>query len=254
MADPTTLITPAPKTDTIWLAVFVVPPQDHPLAVQGSPLIGYDVWTGTLFPDEGAVWPGFTSSQVNRIRALPRPYGVHITVGDALEYPATVLPEVASRLEGIAAQVAPFVLKGASYDQHYWDTVLALRWEAGINDLHRLAVASAVHINTLRHRLNRVTVPMTTQPHLLRDWAIETVFGRHWTIEKYYPHLTLGNALENQAERDRLWATWQRSGYLSQDMGEYDLPVDRLYLMTLTRENRFWGIHPDYPDGFPLQG
>jgi hypothetical protein len=71
---------------------------------------------GHALPGRGGGLAGFTSSQVNRIRALPRPYGVHITVGDALEYPAAVLPEVASRLEGIAAQVAPFVLKGASYD------------------------------------------------------------------------------------------------------------------------------------------
>jgi 2'-5' RNA ligase len=243
-----------PKAPTTWLAVFVIPPRDHPLATHAGPLIGYDVWTGMLYPDDEALWPGFTTEQVTRIRTLPRPYGVHVTISDALEYPARTVPTLIERLEAITAQVPPFKLTGVSYDQHFWDTVLALRWEAGVNDLHRLATTTAVYLNTLRARLPRVVVPPVTQPQMLRDWAIETTFGRHWTIEKYYPHLTLGNALEDRSERDRLWASWQRSGYLSQNLTDYNLDVDRVYLMTFSADTRLWTFHPDYPDGFVLGG
>ena len=236
------------------LAVFVIPPPMHPLAVQGSPLIGYDIWSGIVFPDEGAAWPGFSTEDVTRIRTLPRPYGVHITLGDALEYPTEALPIIGERLAAITEQLPAFTLRGASYDQHFWDSILALHWEEGTNHLHRLAVATAVHINTLRRRHPRITVPMTTHPSLLRDWAIETTFGYFWTIEKYYPHLTLANALNDRAERDRLWTTWQRSGYISADMSEYNLIVDRIYLVTLPEEGDYWIIHPDYPEGFALRG
>ncbi len=239
---------------TAWFAVFVVPPPSHPLTMHGSRLIGYDIWSETIHPDEEADWPGFYPGDVSRIRALPRPYGVHITLGDALEYPLRALPVIAERLDAITRQLPVFMLRGGFYDTLFWDSVLALRWEEGINNLHRLAVATTVHINALRYRHGQITVPMTTYSSMLRDWAIETAFGRYWTIEKYYAHLTLANALTDRAERDRLWAAWQRAGHIAPDMSAYNLVVDRIYLMTRPTNSQYWIVHPDYASGFLLRG
>jgi hypothetical protein len=239
---------------TVWLAVFILPPPGHLLAEQGSFLIGYDVWSQEVFADRDANWPGFSVGDVSRIRAPVRPYGVHITVGDALDYPFRSLVHVIERLEAITSQLPPFQLRGASYVQDFGGSLLALQWQEGSDHVHRLAVATAVHINTLRQRPPRVTVPMTTYPDMLRDWAIEATFGYFWTIEKFRPYLALAGALNGRAERDKLRAAWQKAGLLRADTGSYTLDVDRVYLMLRPKEQEFWQVHPEFPDGFPLRG
>lgn len=130
---------------------------------------------------------------------------------------------IAERLDAITRQRPVFMLRGAYYDPSFWDAVLALCWTEGIHSLHRLAVATAVHVNIQRYRHRQVTVPMTTDPAMLRDWAIETTFGHYWTIEKYHANLTLANALNNHTERDRLWASWQSAGHIAPDLSADNL-------------------------------
>lgn len=81
-------------------AVYYVPPEDSELYEAGSQIIGYDVYAGKLLPIENEARSHFQYFDPEW-GVVPQEFGLHITIGHALDYEEGRLPEIEAELESI---------------------------------------------------------------------------------------------------------------------------------------------------------
>lgn len=131
------------------LATYIIPPAHHRLYTVGSACMGYDVYTTTLTPPMlvDAHDAAIVESWVDRARI----FGLHATLGDALDFAEETIPEIEARLHWIASRTPPFTLiNGRYHDMHrYSQHTLAATFDNPDNTLQPLQERIVTMINVL---------------------------------------------------------------------------------------------------------
>jgi hypothetical protein len=176
-------------------AVYYIPPAESLPYQRGSEILGYDVRTGKMLPDDNpsrAALPEFDSAWT----ALPQTYGFHVTTGYSLYFDLEKLPQIEQEMEDVfncfSAGVA-FTFTPASERVVFWqDEIVVLRYDPNpaLLMLHTMLIA---RVNPLGTGSN------VSEAYAKKDTAAIPPVNLH-RVRKYYtpymldgwtPHFTL---------------------------------------------------------------
>ncbi len=127
-------------------AVYYIPPAESEFYRCGSEILGYDVRSGELLPDQNptrAALPEFDPAWV----VQPQTYGFHITAGYSLYFKMDDLPAIEQEMENVFNCFGPglqFVFTPASERLVFWqDEIVALRYDPdpALLMLHTMLIA-----------------------------------------------------------------------------------------------------------------
>jgi hypothetical protein len=176
-------------------AVYYIPPAQSSLYQHGSEILGYDVRTGTMLPEDNptrAALPEFDPAWA----ALPQTYGFHVTMGYSLYFDGETLPQIEQEMEDVFNCFSPdveFIFTPASERVVFWqDEIVVLRYDPNpaLLMLHTMLIA---RVNPLGTGSNMSEV------YTQKDVAAFPLVNLH-RVRKYYtpymldgwtPHFTL---------------------------------------------------------------
>ncbi|MDQ2682496.1 MAG: hypothetical protein M3Y37_03110, partial [Chloroflexota bacterium] len=127
-----------------------MPEPDHPLYQIGTGILGWDLWR-----EQEVTPPDVLRPLGDDLRAwvgAAHIYGLHATIGDALDYTVDDLPEIEAELRAIAATATPFTLTGG-------------RIHHGFRSGHRAVVATFDSAEGAVQRLEEQVVTRTNARH-----------------------------------------------------------------------------------------
>ncbi|MBV9228329.1 MAG: hypothetical protein JOZ18_03370 [Chloroflexi bacterium] len=229
-------------------AVYYVPQADDPLYRTGSEILGYDVRTrqsvaqSSLLEEVlGPLSESWTSQS--------RPYGLHLTICDALDCQWTTIPQVERELADLLAcfdPARPFLLERKELPTvGIWGKerrrTLVLRYEANASFrmLHTLLVARLNPLGTGTVYLRRfLTEPGNELPphrvQQIRLFSSSTIF-EHWR-----PHFTLLRPYTGQE-------TEAMAARLTQLFQPYStITVATICLLIQERDDANWQIYREF--------
>jgi hypothetical protein len=231
-------------------AVYYVPELDSDIYTLGSQVLQHDVRRATLVetsPYVRQVLGGFDDAWI----ALSRPYGFHLTVGDAMDCTWSAVPAVEHELDSLLQcfdSGHPFTLHWRQEDRivalERWDKKsLVLRYDANdyLKMLHALIVARINPLGTGSAYLRRyLSHQDELAPHAVQQTRL---FNSPTVLDNWAPHFTLLDPykLDNVDEMvDRIAHLFVAAS---------NLEVTSLCLMIQPDEDNLWQIYREFPRG-----
>jgi hypothetical protein len=178
-------------------AVYYIPQEDDPFYRLGTQILGYDVRArtlATLSPNVQTALGHLDPSWV----LLSRPYGFHLTIGDAIDCTWATIPLVERELTdllGCFNPAKPFTLRRpANRTIGVWDNTLVLLYEPDNSFcmLHALITARINPLGTGSDFLRQYLAQPEQQLDPYRAQQTR-LFYRPTVLDTWYPHFTLLN-------------------------------------------------------------
>ncbi|MEZ4672003.1 MAG: hypothetical protein R3E39_29205 [Anaerolineae bacterium] len=181
-------------------ALYFVPPADDPLYRIGSDVLGYDVRTGLLLPEQNSArsaFQQFTSGWVQNAQT----YGFHMTISHALEFEAEKLGAIEAETASILNlfdPAKPYVLTPCTGDAYiatapHWACLLRYDGNLSFLMLHALVVSRLNPLSSGTPQLRRYQAgeitPARHGQHRITQYFHDTI------LDDFYPHFTLFNPL-----------------------------------------------------------
>jgi hypothetical protein len=225
-------------------AVYFVPEAESDFYRVGSSLLGYDVRTcqaARMSPRVKAQLPGFEEGWVE----YARPYGFHLTIGDAIDVDLDTLPQIELELErvlGCFNPEHPFILNQCKKKPvgFFGQQVAVLRYDA--NDhlmmFHALVTTRINVLGTGSGYLDRyISNPGRWKPH--QGLKIQRFFSPY-VLDDYTPHFTVLNPYPG-AEHERI------KDVLSKEFAQFSkIPVTSICLLVQAHKAENWRIHREF--------
>jgi hypothetical protein len=130
-------------------AVYIVP-SEHELFYQvGTSFLGYDIHTGAR--SKPLLAERFGQDRMETWLGKAPTFGFHATIGDALEYPDSIVSEVELRLHWIARRIPPFSLVNGRFlnTARYVPHTLTATFDASDSTLDILHYQVVTMVNVL---------------------------------------------------------------------------------------------------------
>jgi len=225
-------------------AVYYVPEESSELYSLGSSVLGYDVRKRASVPAFEALQtiPHFTDNWVKRAR----PYGFHLTIGDAIDFDIREIARIEKEVADILACFDPAHAFSLHRLQNnfvtFWGPAVVLRYDPNdyLTMLHTLIAARVHPLGTGSGYLQRhLADPEKEAEQPYRSRRIMKFFSPT-IFDSYSPHFTLLNPYtgESKDELTRLF---------SSTFGDFQKIVIRsicLLIQGIDKEN--WQIYQEF--------
>ena len=234
-------------------AVYYVPDPEEEFYRLGSVILGYDVWKREItdLPDHLAEkFSKFENYNNNWIK-YSRPYGFHLTIGDAINYDPENLNSICEEVEGILSCFDPdkkFILTRKDSDfVSFWPVKegfgVVLRYDPNeyLNIFHAV-ISTRIHslgfgsVYTEDYELNPDLY--TGKPHIVnkvRKFFSPTI------LDSYKPHFTLLNPYPGKF-RENL------SEFFTEIFGKFQkISINSICLLLQMSEKENWFVHRKFP-------
>lgn len=222
------------------LAVYVVPDENHPIYLEGSKIIGYDVREECVLESPDKEMAPFIGDAHG--------YGIHGTVKGI--FTPTKLDDVIHELETVAASSQSFSLKESKIGG-FGHSVLFVKFERSpkLRKLHKKVLNS---INKVRIRQIE---PEYKQSYPGRSYGSRKLneliekYGEPYVLEKFNFHITLASSVPNAT----IWRKMKKALEAKPGHGEHltgkDMLINSIYLFSEGEdgEDRYWTILKEFP-------
>ena len=225
-------------------AVYFVPEAGSDFYRLGSSILGYDVracQAARMSPRVKAQLPDFEEGWVE----YARPYGFHLTIGDAIDVDLDTLPQIERELERILDCFNPghpFILnrredKPAIF---FGEQVAVLRYDANdhLMRFHALVTKRVNVLGTGSGYLDRyLSNPEGWKPH--QGLKVQSFFSPY-VLDDYTPHFTVLNPYTG-ASHERI------KDVLAKEFAQFsEIPVTSICLLVQMCESDNWAIHREF--------
>ena len=226
------------------LATYLIPDPETRLYQIASAILGYDVFAERELPLPEPLQP-----HADRIRDWVGPahiYGFHATIGDALEYPGELVPEIEGRLADIARDTAPFTLTNGRIHDSFRDFPRALvsTFDSPDRAVNRLEERVVTEINALHIGSPEFGTRVAAYTPLQRE-QLER-FGSPNIRSLFDLHFSLATAVPDVETRRLLCDLVLNEMGLFATPDQHEIRVDTLYLLE-QGANRLFRIRRTYP-------
>lgn len=228
-------------------AVYFIPEFSDPFYKLGSSILGYDIRekTEAPVPDELAKWKNGIKDEYVRIA---RPYGFHLTIGDAIECDNSSIYKVERELEtllGCFSTDNKFTLTQRDDFVTFWGNnkeVVFLRYDANV-ELMMFQAALVASINTMGTGSGYLKSHLET-PQKFTQIPVQInrtkKYFAPYVFDRFRPHFTLFSPFKGSDHDD-----------LKMVLEQMFLPykrfvVDKICLLYQKDESSFWEIYREF--------
>lgn len=228
-------------------AVYYVPDHDNPFYKLGSSILGYDIRNKENYsvPSSLNQWEKGISHEWVKIA---RPYGFHLTIGDAIECDLSTIYKVERELETLLRCFSPdnkFTLTQREDFVTFWGEqkqVVFLRYDANV-ELMMFQAALVASINTMGTGSGYLrTYLETPEKYTKVSEQINRTkkYFAPYVFDRFRPHFTLLSPFLGEDH-----------GKLKKTLEDMFLPyknftVDKICLLYQKNENSFWEIYREF--------
>ncbi len=228
------------------LAVYIIPNEHDILYRAGSSFLGYDIraerkcapmLADTLDPVDIESWLGMAPT-----------FGMHATIGDALDYAEETIPEIILRLEWIASRIPPFTLVNGRFREFvdYSPETLAATFDSPDGAVNRLHYLVTTMINVL-YRSSPYYRPRSDQ-YAPKDKLAYVRYGvpGFRLLDRFNLHFSFATRLPDRQTWEQVHdLTRQRTGLFSRPAHQA-LMIDSMYLLE-QQADRYFRITATFP-------
>jgi hypothetical protein len=211
------------------LATYLIPDPEKPLYRIGSAILGYDVFAEREIPLPEPFAP--FAEQIRNWIGPAHIYGFHATIGDALEYPEELIPEIEDRLANIARDTAPFTLTNGRIHDSFRDFPRALvstfdSPDRAVNQLEERVVTeiNALHTGSPEFGKRAATYNPLQRLQLER-------FGSPNIRSLFDLHFSLATAVPDVETRQLLCDLFLNELALFATPDQREIRIDKFYLL-----------------------